>query len=89
MTSQFNERELREYVDEKNAFKALMKEHRYKAPLMRDKDKEYKDTYLCSFIHKSNFKAGALDRFKLHVENLNMNKKEETQRDEKKRAAEI
>jgi hypothetical protein len=55
MASKFNERELREYVDEKNAFKALMNEHRYRAPMTRDKDKEYKDTYLCSFIHKSTF----------------------------------
>ena len=64
MTCKMNERQLTDYIDEKKAFKALMNHHRYTTHHMRDKDKEYKDNYLCSFIHKSNFKSRTLDRFK-------------------------
>jgi len=67
MISHMNERELTDYIDEKKAFKALMNEHRYKSQNIREKDKEFKDSYLCSFIHKSDFKTLTLDRFKNFV----------------------
>ena len=40
--------ELNNYIDEKLSFKALAKDHVYKTPQKRDKDKEFKDNYLCS-----------------------------------------
>jgi|TARA_B110001469_G_C9632331_1_gene316476 hypothetical protein len=46
------EQQIVEYIDEKNAFASLVKEHQYQAGVMRDKDKEFKDTYLKSFIHR-------------------------------------
>lgn len=47
--------ELREYIDELNAFKAMEKEIYYRNLRLRDKDKEYRDNYTKSFIHRSKF----------------------------------
>lgn len=46
--SEMSTSELNNYIDEKLSFKALAKDHVYKTPQKRDKDKEFKDNYLCS-----------------------------------------
>lgn len=50
--SDMTERQIMEYIDSKNAFQAMCKDHYYKAPNIRDKDKLLRDNYLRSFIHK-------------------------------------
>ena len=70
-----------EFIDEKNAFNALCKEHSYKCKRLRDKDKEYRDTYLKSFISSMNFKSKALRKFKQNVSSLNKNNKEKPPQD--------
>jgi hypothetical protein len=65
-----------EFIDEKNAFNALVKEHSYKNRRLRDKEKEYRDTYLKSFICKKNFRSKSLRNFKYNVQSLNKNRKE-------------
>ena len=67
--------ELREYIDELNAFKALEKEIKYKGQRIRDKDKEYRDNYTKSFICRSRFESKTLAKFKKSVQELNSNKK--------------
>ena len=42
---------------------------------MRDKDKDYRDNYMKSFIHRSKFRSRTLARFKKGVMTLNSNKK--------------
>jgi hypothetical protein len=64
-----------EYVDSKNAFHAMCKEHYYKAPNVRDKDKLLRDNYLRSFIHKQEFSTQTLAGFKESVRFMNLNKK--------------
>lgn len=59
--------ELREYIDELNAFKAMEKEIYYRNMRLRDKDKEYRDNYTKSFIHRSKFQSNTLKKFKKSV----------------------
>ena len=56
-----------EYVDEKAAFVAMVKENGYQSKRVRDKDKDYRDNYLKSFIHKSDFLSRTLKKFKFHT----------------------
>lgn len=70
-----NEDELIEYIDQKNAFKALNKEIEYQIGIIKEKDKEFKENYMKSFIHRSNFLSKTLSEFKGRVEKLNSNKK--------------
>ena len=67
--------QLVEYIDEKAAYKALVKEHVYQTGHTKDKDKEYRDNYMKSFIHRSEFKSKTLQKFKERVRNLNSNYK--------------
>lgn len=59
--------QLAEYVDEKAAFVAMVKESAYQTGRVRDKDKDYRDNYLKSFIHKSEFASRTLKKFKFHT----------------------
>ena len=68
--------ELREYIDELNAFKAMAKEIQHRAANVRDKDKDYRDNYMKSFIHRSRFRSRTLAKFKKGVMILNSNKKQ-------------
>ena len=68
--------EKEEYLDEKNAFNALMKEHEYQTGKIRDKDEEFKINYMKSSIHRSKFMSKTLSDFKARVKKLNSNKKE-------------
>lgn len=72
---QTDDKKLQEYVDEKNAFTALVKELQYRNRTVRDKEKEYTDAYMKSFIQKKHFKTGTLQRFKEAVRILNSNVK--------------
>lgn len=69
-----NNKMIREYIDEKNAFNALVKEHMYATPTIKEKEKEYSDVYMKSFIHRSNFTTATLQKFKQQVKILNSNK---------------
>ena len=60
-----------DFVDERNAFKALLKQHTYQAAKVRDKDKELRDNYVKSFFHRSDFESKALKTFKRNVVRLN------------------
>jgi hypothetical protein len=59
------------FVDERNAFKALLKQHTYQAAKVRDKDKELRDNYVKSFFHRSDFESKSLKSFKRNVNRLN------------------
>lgn len=67
--------EIQEFVDEKNTFKAMCKQHAYKVPYIRDKDKEFRDNYIKSFIHGQHFETDTLLKFKENVKNMNRYKK--------------
>ena len=67
--------EIQDYIDERSAFQAMVKEHEYQCRNVRDKDKDYRDNYLKSFIHKSAFESGTLTKFKTHTMTLNSNTK--------------
>lgn len=64
-----------EYVDEKSAFKSLVKQHTYQVAKVRDKDKKLRDQYVRSFFHRSEFQTKTLAKFKTNVNKLNSNKK--------------
>jgi hypothetical protein len=67
------ENELIDYIDERAAFNAMCKENNYENGTVREKDKEFKETYMKSFIHRSEFKSEKLTQFKKKVERLNRN----------------
>lgn len=67
--------ELREYVDEKNAFLSLVQDHRYANKKIREKDKVFRENYTRSFIHRSEFASKTLTKFKENVKILNLNTK--------------
>ena len=60
--------ELREYIDELNAFKAMEKEIYYRNQKLRDKDKDFRDNYTKSFIYRSKFNSKTLAKFKKSVQ---------------------
>lgn len=68
-------KEIREYIDEKNAFNSLAKELNYATPQMRDKDKHFTDAYTTSFINKKKqpYTSKTLISFKEKVKKLNSN----------------
>lgn len=76
-------------VDEKLAFKALCKEHFYKAPSIKDKDKLFRDNYIKSMIHKNEFSSNTLKLFKQNVMHLNLNRKPQDIDDENIQKAEM
>jgi hypothetical protein len=56
----------------------MVKENNYQSRKVRDKDKDFRDNYLKSFIHKSDFCSKTLKKFKFHTQMLNSNVREET-----------
>ena len=62
-----NRAELKDYLDEKNAFKAMCKEIDYQSGNLKEKEKEYKENYMKSFIANSDFKTETLREFKKNV----------------------
>lgn len=83
-----NEDELVEYIDQKNAFKAHSKEYEYQNGIMKEKDKDFKENYMKSFIHRSNFVSKTLSEFKVRVEKLNNNEKYVRPKSEEQKNAE-
>ena len=75
MRALYSKDQLQEYIDEKNAFLSMVKENDYQSAKVRDKDKDYRDNYLKSFVHKSEFKTRTLSRFKMNTMQLNANVK--------------
>lgn len=55
-----DDEELRDFVDEKNAFNAMLKEHIYQSRKVRVKDKVYRENYSKSFFQRANFKTNTL-----------------------------
>jgi hypothetical protein len=53
----------------------MVKEHFFQVGHTKDKDKEYRDNYMKSFIHRSEFESRTLKTFKLKVRELNSNYK--------------
>ena len=51
----------------------MCKENNYENGTVREKDKEFKETYMKSFIYRSEFKSEKLTQFKKKVERLNRN----------------
>lgn len=45
----------------------MVKENEYQSAKVRDKDKDYRDNYLKSFVHKSEFKTRTLSKFKMNT----------------------
>lgn len=62
-----DEEELQDFVDEKNAFNAMLKEHIYQVKKVRTKDKIYRENYTKSFFQRANFKSTTLKSFKMGV----------------------
>jgi hypothetical protein len=67
--------QLVEYIDEKAKFIALEKETFFEVGHTKDKEKEYRDNYIKSFIHRSEFESRTLKKFKVKVKELNSNYK--------------
>jgi hypothetical protein len=68
-----NEDEMKDYVDEKNAFNAMLKEHQYQSKKIRVKDKIFRENYSKSFFQRAKFRTETLKRFKIGVQLLNKN----------------
>ena len=64
-----------DFVDEKNAFNSMLKEHMYQTKKVRVKDKVYRENYTKSFFQRANFKSNTLKNFKIGVMQLNRNAK--------------
>jgi hypothetical protein len=67
--------QLVEYIDEKARFLAVEKETFFEVGHTKDKEKEYRDNYIKSFIHRSEFESKTLKKFKVKVKELNSNYK--------------
>jgi len=52
-----------DYIDEKNAFKSLVKEYQYQEGVHRDKDKMYAESFMKSNIYKRDYGYEALKNF--------------------------
>lgn len=52
-----------EYLDEKNAFHAMVKDTFYHHQQIPEKQKKFADSYLKSFIHRSIFATETLRHF--------------------------
>ena len=86
--AKMNQQELNDYIDERSAFQALVKEHYYKFGNTKDKDKLYRDSYVKSFIHRNAFASDTLTTFKNKIKVLNSNEKQKIIKDEKIQRAE-
>lgn len=71
-----DELQMIDFVDEKNAFQSMIKEHGFQVQRQREKDKEYRDTYARSMIFKADFTSPSLLKFQKNVTDLNRNKKQ-------------
>jgi hypothetical protein len=67
--------EIREQIDERNAFKAMEKEFSYESRKVKQKEKPYKDVYTKSKFMKARYDSKTLNAFREHVSILNTNVK--------------
>ena len=84
MTHHDQRQELNDYIDEKNAFLALDREHKYESKYRREKDSDMRLNYLKSTINKSEYESKTLKAFKERVVVMNTQTKKE-----KKKSKEI
>jgi hypothetical protein len=54
------EAEITEFIDERNAFNSLVKEHQYQMGAVKEKDKKYAETYMKSFIYQNEYSSQSL-----------------------------
>ena len=50
-----NQDDVDEYLDEKGAFRSMVKEHTYQNSKVREKDQDYRENYVKSFLHRADF----------------------------------
>lgn len=55
--------QLTEFIRNKNDYKALEKCYLYNHKHFRNKDNQYRENYIKSFIYRSNFKTDSLKQF--------------------------
>ena len=67
--------EIKDYIDEKNAFNSLVKEYQYREGFKREKDKLYAESYMKSFIYKQQFGYDSLKNFQKRVQGHNLTRK--------------
>lgn len=71
MTHHDQRQELNDYIDEKSAFLALDREHKYECKFTREKDSDMRLNYLKSTFHKSEYESKTLKAFKDNVVLMN------------------
>jgi hypothetical protein len=80
---------IREYVNERNHFKRMCVDLDSKTKYVREKDKEFRDNYFRSFLHRQEFRTAAMTKFNEKVQELNNNRKPPEKVDPEKRRAEL
>lgn len=87
--SSMNRSQIYDYINERNHFKQLCIDLDLKTKFMKEKDKDYRDNYFRSFLHKQEFKTAAINKFKEKIQELNNNRKPPEKVDPEKRRAEL
>jgi len=72
-----------DYIDEKNAFKALSLQQNHRSQKVREKDKFFRDVYLKSSIHRIHFDTHAMRNFKKICVDMNQTKKKEEEKEDR------
>lgn len=54
---------IREYVNERNHFKRMCVDLDSKTKYVREKDKEFRDNYFRSFLHRQDFGTSTMNKF--------------------------
>lgn len=81
--------QIKEYVNERNQFKRMCVDLDSKTKYVREKDKEFRDNYFRSFLHRQEFNTSTINKFKEKVQDLNNNRKPPEKVDPEKRRAEL
>ena len=74
--NKFDQDEIRKYVDQKNAFLALVKGMDYKREKVPEKMQDQNSAFIKSSFAKAQFETETMVKFKDQVSKLNSNKKE-------------
>lgn len=80
---------IREYVNERNHFKRMCVDLDSKTKYVREKDKEFRDNYFRSFLHRQDFGTSTMNKFNEKVQELNNNRRPPEKVDPEKRRAEL
>ena len=81
--------QIKEYVNERNHFKRMCVDLDSKTKYVREKDKEFRDNYFRSFLHRQDFGTSTMNKFNEKVQELNNNRKPPEKVDPEKRRAEL